>query len=249
MKIFGLIGKSLSHSFSPGYFTSKFQREGIKDSDYRIFELNRIDELPTLINSSKEICGLNVTIPYKEAVLSLLQHIDPVAEEIGAINTIKIIRSGETTILTGYNTDITGFSASILPMLREQHHSALILGNGGASKAVVYVLKKAGLDVLIAARNPQPGQIKMTDITEDIVRYHKLIVNATPIGMHPEVEGLPDIPYNGITPMHLVYDLIYNPEYTKFMMEGILRDADIMNGYQMLILQAETSWKIWNSEY
>lgn len=249
MKTYGLIGKSLTHSFSPAYFTAKFLKEGIIDAEYLPFEISDISQLPALISQHNQICGLNITIPYKESVIPYLQHLDRVAEEIGAVNTIHIERTNGNIALKGFNTDATGFSASVLPMLREQHHSALILGNGGASKAVIYVLKKAGLDVLVAARNPEYGQLNINELTPDIVRYHRLIVNTTPLGMYPNTEVLPPIPYTGITPMHLLYDLIYNPETTAFMMEGILRDADTMNGYRMLIGQAEASWKIWNNGY
>ncbi|MEM9052901.1 MAG: shikimate dehydrogenase [Bacteroidota bacterium] len=241
MKRYGLIGKTLSHSFSKGYFTKKFYSEAIEAS-YDNFELDKIEKIQEVFQIS-DLFGLNVTIPYKEAVVPYLDRLDPIAESIGAVNTIRFSK-GQTV---GYNTDVIGFENSLKPFLEHGMERALVLGTGGASKAVIYVLKKIGLDVLQVSRKPQGNaQISYEECNENAVKWHRLIVNTTPLGTSPNVDESPAIAYEGITSKHLLYDLIYNPEKTKFLGEGESRGAAILNGLSMLKIQAESSWEIWN---
>ncbi len=237
---FGLIGYPLSHSFSPGYFAAKFASEGI-DAVYKLFPLADVQNFLPILTENPGINGLNVTIPYKEAVMPFLYAIDPAATAIGAVNCIAI-SNGKTT---GYNTDAIGFENSLLPLLKQHHTKALVLGNGGASKAVIYTLKKLGIAYTLVSRKAGTGITLYTDITADTVRENTLIINTTPLGMYPETEACPPIPYGAIGPQHLLYDLIYNPEATKFLTLGQATGAAIKNGLEMLHLQAEASWDIW----
>jgi shikimate dehydrogenase len=243
MQQFGLIGFPLSHSFSKGYFTEKFQKEKITDCQYDVFPLEKIEDFTELCEQHKNLTGLNVTIPYKEKIIPFLDELNEDAIEIGAVNTIKFIDGKKI----GYNTDCYGFEMSLKPLLKAHQTSALILGTGGASKAVEYVLKKLGISFQYVSRNKSEQSISYDELNENIVSSSSVIVNCTPLGMYPNVEIAPKIPYNFITNNHLLYDLIYNPEETLFLKEGKLRGAQTKNGLEMLYLQAEKSWEIWNS--
>ena len=242
MRRFGLIGKTLKHSFSKNYFTQKFTEEGIVNCSYENFELQLIDELPELIAGNPDIEGLNITIPYKEEVLQFLYRKDEVVEEIGACNCIKI-KDGKCY---GYNTDVVAFKKVLQSRIETQHTCALILGSGGASKAVQYALKELHIDFLLVSRHKQQNGLGYEEVSEEIIQKHPLIVNTTPLGMYPNINDDPPIPYDAITSQHLLYDLIYNPAKTKFLQQGEKKGAQILNGYEMLVIQAEESWKIWN---
>jgi shikimate dehydrogenase len=248
MRCYGLIGFPLSHSFSKKYFTEKFEREGIRDCRYDNFPLEHIGLLMSLISHNHDLCGLNVTIPFKEQVIETLDELDPEAAEIGAVNTIRIGRSGTDMWLKGFNTDVYGFRKSISPFLQNRPYSAYILGTGGSSKAVGFVLKKMGMKVIFVSRNPhQENQVSYKEFAR-LIASPAVIVNASPVGMYPHVHDCPDIPYDLLTADHILYDLIYNPEETLFLSMGKERGATIINGLQMLHLQAERSWEIWNEE-
>lgn len=241
-RLFGLIGYPLSHSFSKGYFAEKFKKENIHDAHYEVFPIPDITLFPDLVHRSHNLRGLNVTIPYKEQVIPYLDALDPEAEAIGAVNTIKI-EHGKTT---GYNSDVWGFEKSLLPQLQPYHLHALILGTGGASKAVAFVLDKLGITYRYVSRNATEEILGYAQLTPELIAEHKLIVNCSPLGMYPNVEACPDIPYAAITEHHLLYDLIYNPEETRFLQQGKAQGAATKNGLEMLVLQAERSWQIWN---
>lgn len=248
MKIYGLIGYPLSHSFSAGYFKKKFEKENINDSEYRNFEIPSIDLLPEIIKNNSDLIGLNVTIPYKEQVLPYLDEIDEAAKEIGAVNTIKIFRKGDKITLKGYNTDVYGFKETLKPLLKNNHLKALILGTGGAAKAVEYVLKNIGLDVLYISRNPEKtNERSYQELNEIAIKNFPVIVNSSPIGMYPNIDSCPDIPYQFITSNNLLYDLIYNPSETLFLRKGKEKGALIQNGLPMLELQAEKAYEIWTT--
>jgi shikimate dehydrogenase len=248
MKKFGLIGFPLGHSFSKGYFTDKFKNENIPDCSYENFPLHDISELATLINEEPELIGLNITIPYKEKVISFMDEMDHEALLVGAVNTIKIVRHSSKPFLKGFNTDIVGFEAPLTAILKPFHKSALILGTGGASKAVVYVLKKYGIDFQFVSRKPKNESIlAYSDLTSEIFERNKLIINTSPVGMFPDVNESPPIPYEAIGPDHIMYDLIYNPEKTLFLKKAEEKKAILINGLPMLYGQAERSWQIWNS--
>ncbi len=251
MKQFGLIGKSLQHSFSKNYFEKKFVDLGIQnDHSYALFELADIALLPQLIKEQKALIGLNVTIPYKETVLPFLDEIDLTAKAIGAVNCIKIVRENNTISLVGYNTDAFGFEQSIKPFLATQHDKALILGSGGASKAVKYVLKQKGLFVAHVVRDKSKYQEKelcfsYDEISPYILSQFKMIVNTTPLGTFPAVNVCPILPYEALSSDHLCYDLVYNPEQTLFLKNAKLNGADVVNGLSMLQWQAEEAWRVW----
>lgn len=246
-KVFGLIGHPLSHSFSKKYFSEKFEKEEIPHCIYELFPLENIDLLPQLIKDHPELCGLNVTIPYKRTVLPFLSELDETAREVGAVNCIKI----EEGKLTGYNTDVYGFRQSIKPFLESHHERALILGTGGASKAVQYVLQQIGIDCYFVTREKSrvqgPKMFTYTDLNQNAISAFKLIINTTPLGMYPDVEKFPEIPYEHISSSHLLYDLIYNPAETEFLKKGKAQGASTINGLSMLQQQAEEAWRIWNS--
>lgn len=249
MKIYGLIGFPLSHSFSAGYFKKKFENENIIDSEYRNFEIPSIDKLPQIIAENPNLVGLNVTIPYKEQVIPYLDELDEAAKEIGAVNTIKIIRDGNTVRLKGYNTDIYGFKETLKPLLKNNHLKALILGTGGAAKAVEYVLKNIGLDVVYISRNPEKSNEKSySELNEIAIKNFPVIINSSPIGMYPNIDACPDIPYQFIDSNNLLYDLIYNPAETLFLKKGKEKGALIQNGLPMLELQAEKAYEIWTNK-
>ena len=244
-KIFGLVGYPLGHSFSKKYFNEKFADENI-DAEYKNFEIEDINEVTDIINHN-DICGLNVTIPHKISVIPLLSQIDPIAEAIGSVNVIKIIRTDNGIITRGYNTDAIGFTTSIKPLIQPHHRRALVLGTGGASKAVVYALQQLlGIDVQSVSRNPAPGIITYADLDSKIMESHTIVVNATPLGMYPHVETHPDIPYRLLSPPHLCFDLTYNPSVTTFMRMSSEFGAKTCNGKGMLIGQALAAWDIWN---
>lgn len=245
MQKYGLIGYPLKHSFSIGYFNEKFQSEGI-DAEYVNFEIPQISEFMKVIDENPNLCGLNVTIPYKEQIIPFLDEIDKDAVTIGAINVIKIIRQRGKTKLVGYNSDIIGFTQSIEPMIQEHHKKALILGTGGASKAVFHGLKKLGIESLFVSRTKEKGGITYRELTPEIMEEHTVIVNCTPVGMYPNVDCCPDILYDYLTPKHLLYDLLYNPDITLFMKKGAKQGAQTVNGLEMLLLQAFAGWEIWN---
>ena len=242
MSDFGLIGKNIDYSFSKSYFTKKFEIEGLQHS-YKNFDLDSIKEFPNIFKSTKDIKGLNVTIPYKEDVIPYLDELDKKAKKIGAVNTIKITKKGK---LIGHNTDYYGFQKSIGPYLKPHHSKALILGTGGASKAIAYALKRLGISYHFVSRTAsKDGIYSYDELSEKIISEHQIIVNCTPLGTYPDTNVCPQIPYDGISKEHLLYDLIYNPEETKFLTIGKLKSATICNGYDMLELQAEKAWEIW----
>lgn len=245
MRTFGLIGFPLSHSFSRNYFTEKFAREGIHDSQYLNFPIESADELPSLLQNHPEIKGLNVTIPHKENVIPFLDEISDTVRKIGACNCIAV-REGKRI---GYNTDEYGFRVSLGKKLQPFHKKALILGEGGAAKAVAYSLEKLGIEFLFVVRKnaARPGRIHYDQLNESIISEHLLIINSTPLGMYPNVDQAPAIHYEAISSKHYLFDLIYNPAKTLFLQKGEEKGASIENGHEMLILQAEESWKIWNS--
>lgn len=245
MKKFGLIGYPLGHSFSKNFFNEKFNSENI-DAEYFNFEIADIKELPKVLLSNPELKGLNVTIPYKEQVIPYLNELDPDAAAIGAVNVIKFVQQKGKTKLVGYNSDIIGFVQSIEPLLESQHKKALILGTGGASKAVFHGLKKLGIESKFVSRKAQKGMFTYEELTPEIMDEYKVIVNCTPVGMYPRADEYPDIPYDYLTPNHLLYDLLYNPDTTLFMKKGADKGAVVKNGLEMLLLQAFGAWDIWN---
>ena len=245
MKKYGLIGYPLKHSFSKGYFNEKFASEGI-DAEYVNFEIPRIEEFREIIDKNPNLCGLNVTIPYKEKVIPFLDGLSDNASKIGAINVIKIERQKKGKIkLIGYNSDIVGFMESIQPLLLPHHKKALILGTGGASKAIYHGLKELGIEGLYVSRTHKEGCITYTEITENMMKEYTVIVNCTPLGMYPKVDECPEIPYQWISSNHLLYDLLYNPNTTLFMKKGESQCAVTKNGLEMLLLQAFAAWEIW----
>lgn len=248
MKNYGLIGFPLTHSFSKRFFTEKFETEKI-DSTYNNFEIDNISKFSEIIKNNPDLIGLNVTIPYKEQVIPFLNELNESAKEIGAVNTIKIKRTESGIFLKGFNTDTFGFETSLKPLLKEQHKKALILGTGGASKALKYVLTKLGIEFISASiEDLKENEIRYEEIDEKIIKERLLIINATPLGTYPKTDAFPNIPYQFITEKHLLFDLVYNPEVTQFMAKGILKGASVKNGYEMLLNQAIKSYEIWNSE-
>ncbi len=247
MDKYGLIGYPLGHSFSISYHNQRFADEGI-NAKYVNFEIPSIDELPEVLSSNPELKGLNVTIPYKEKVMEFLDYISPEARAIGAVNVIKVIHEGKNIILKGYNSDVIGFTKSIEPMLEPYHKKALILGTGGASKAVNYGLKALGLETVYVSRYERPNTIQYDKITPDVVKEYNVIVNCTPIGMYPHTEECPDLPYEAMNENNILYDLIYNPDETLFMKRGAQYGAQTKNGLEMLLLQAFASWEFWNGK-
>ncbi|MFW5944606.1 MAG: shikimate dehydrogenase family protein [Bacteroidota bacterium] len=247
MKTYGLIGYPLSHSFSPGYFKEKFEREQI-DAVYKSFPLEDIAEFPTLIEQNPDLCGLNVTIPYKEKIIPHLHDIKGDAAEIRAVNTIFFDRSDLSLKLIGYNTDAYGFEHSLHPHLKNYHNKALILGTGGSSKTVAFVLNRFSIPHVFVTRREKEDDriISYKDLTVNMIKEYRLIINTTPVGMYPDTSKKPEIPYKGISSSHLMFDLIYNPSLTSFLEEGKRRGADTENGLNMLKLQAEASWALWN---
>lgn len=247
MDKYGLIGYPLGHSFSISYHNQRFADEGI-NAKYVNFEIPSIDELPEVLSSNPELKGLNVTIPYKEKVMEFLDYISPKARAVGAVNVIKVIHEGKNIILKGYNSDVIGFTESIEPMLEPCHKKALILGTGGASKAVNYGLKSLGLETVYVSRYERPNTIQYDKITPDVVREYNVIVNCTPVGMYPHSDECPLLPYEAMDENNILYDLIYNPDETLFMKRGAQHGAQTKNGLEMLLLQAFASWEFWNEK-
>ena len=244
MRKFGLIGRNISYSFSQNYFSIKFKDEDITDATYENFDIENINLFKIEILNQNNIKGLNVTIPYKEDIIPFLDSLDKKAKKIGAVNTIKITKKGKTK---GYNTDCYGFKKSLKPHLKKRHKKALILGTGGASKAIAFVLKKLGIKYSFVSRtSSKQADFTYSELTEDIIDDHKIIINCTPVGTYPNTDHAPDIPYNFISKKHILYDLIYNPSETTFLKNGKQKGAKIINGYDMLVFQAEKAWKIWN---
>ena len=243
MKLYGLIGKHIQHSFSPSYFADKFKDEGIKDVDYRLFPLADISEFNKLKEQEPDLKGLNVTIPYKTSIIPYLDSISEEAKTVGAVNTIKF--TGTKT--KGFNTDIYGFSKSLKAHIGEAHYNsgALVLGTGGASKAIVYALKQLKINHQYVSRNPGTGLLTYEELNRSVLEKHLTIINATPLGMSPDTNNYPDLPYNAIGKQHLLFDLVYNPEQTLFMKKGLQKGATVVNGLRMLHLQAKKSWEIW----
>lgn len=247
MDKYGLIGFPLGHSFSKNFFNEKFENENI-DAEYINFEIPNIEELVEILDVNPELRGLNVTIPYKEKVISYLDYISPEARAIGAVNVIRVTHKGNKLVLRGYNSDVIGFTKSIEPLLERFHRKALILGTGGASKAINYGLKSLGLETVFVSRYKRPGTIQYEDITPEVIKDYNVIVNCTPVGMYPKVEECPLLPYEAMDNHTLLYDLIYNPDRTLFMQKGAEHGATVKNGLEMLLLQAFASWDFWNGK-
>jgi len=261
MKHYGLIGYPLTHSFSKKYFTEKFKKKGLADHVYDLFEIKNLSDFPELLRANAKLCGLNVTVPHKIGVLRYMDWISEEARMVGAVNCIRITPespvlaafSGEVGIkdhdfkLEGFNTDVYGFEHSLKPLLKHHHKKALLLGNGGAARAVKCVLDNLSIDYQLVTRRRDTKSILYAELTPQIMADHTLIINTTPVGTYPNVDECPAIPYEHITNKHLLYDLIYNPEQTLFLKKGHDLGATTKNGYEMLVLQAEKSWEIWNS--
>ena len=244
IKKYGLVGYPLGHSFSKDFFARKFANEGI-DAEYVNFEIDNISQISEVLATGVD--GLNVTIPYKQQIMPYLDRIDPAAQRIGAVNVVKIERTDDGKVSTcGYNSDIVGFTESIRPMLDSRHRRALILGTGGASKAVRCGLEDLGLESTYVSRRADNGVLTYADLTEEVFKQYQVIVNTTPLGMYPHVDTLPDIPYSLLTHDYVCFDLVYNPETTRFLHEAARNGAATRNGLEMLILQALESWRIWN---
>ena len=249
MKTFGLIGHRLGYSFSRNFFTEKFTHENLADHEYVNFELDNIEEFPSVFDQGKNICGLNCTIPYKQQIMQFLDEIDPEAAQIGAVNTIKITFKNGKRHLKGFNTDIYGFENSLRPMLEAKHQKALILGTGGVSKAIKYLFNKLQIGY-VSASIEEPlfeNEIRYDQITGELLKEYLIIINATPLGTFPNVDNCPDIPYQLITSDHVLFDLVYNPEETLFLKKGKSQGAKTKNGLEMLHMQAIRAWEIWNS--
>lgn len=259
MKKFGLIGHPLGHSFSKQYYTKKFNDLGLADYQYELYPIPTLSEFPLLLRNEPDLRGLNVTIPHKIGILYYLDWVSPEAKMVNAVNCIKIINknplddlfSGECSLepirLKGFNTDVYGFEESLKPLLKKQHNKALILGNGGAARAVMYVLKKLDIDYQVVSRKATHSQLSYEDLSDTIIQKHPLIVNTTPVGTYPDIHEHLDLPFHRIGERHLLYDLIYNPEETEFLRRGRENGAAIKNGQEMLELQAEKNWEIWQS--
>lgn len=241
---YGLIGFPLSHSFSAKFFAEKFQREGIQNTVYQLFPIDNIDKIKTLLSEeAATLKGLNVTIPYKVEVIPYLHHISDEAKSIGAVNCIKILPNLECM---GFNTDVFGFEASLKPLLKPHHQKALVFGNGGAAKAVMYALKSLGIDFQLVSRTEKSNTISYASLSEELLSTHNILINTTPLGMSPNINEAPQIPYEYVNEKHLAYDLVYNPEETLFLQRCAAQGAETKNGLEMLHLQAIKAWEIWN---
>ena len=261
MRVFGIIGYPLSHSFSKKFFTDKFEKEGITDARYEVFPLETLDNFKQFLDEHPEICGLNVTIPYKIDIIKNVDWQSEIAKGIGAVNCLRVSSENPVTAalsgevgfedhnfrIEGFNTDAFGFENSLKPLLTSAHDKALVLGDGGAAQAVKYVLASMGIPYKSVTRKKEAGRVLFSELNEEIINDHKLIINTTPLGTSPDVDSCPPIPYEFIGPEHLLYDLVYNPANTLFMQKGAAQGAAVKNGYEMLVLQAEKSWEIWNS--
>ena len=244
MNKLGLLGKDISYSFSRTYFKKKFENENIKNTSYENFDIDNIDLFPSIIKNTKDLKGLNVTIPYKEQVIPFLDKVNKKAKAIGAVNTIRITKTGK---LVGYNTDCYGFKKTLKPFIKSHHKKALILGTGGASKAIAYTLDEMGITYQYVSRKLSDGVgFSYETLTEDDISDNQIIINATPLGTFPNIEDCPNIPYHAINEKHILFDLIYNPQETKFLKLGNKNRATTINGFLMLEFQAEKAWSIWN---
>ena len=247
MEAYGLVGHPLGHSFSAGYFAEKFAREGI-DATYTNFDFADISQLTTLIAENENLRGVNVTIPHKQAVIPLLDELTAEAREIGAVNVVRISRDADGRSHTkGYNSDVIGFVDSLRPLLQSHHRRALVLGTGGASKAIVYGLKKLGITPLYVSRTKRADALTYEELKPEVLSNYHVIVNCSPVGMYPHVDEAPNLPYHLLTPQHLCYDLVYNPLETAFMKKASVQGAVVKNGLEMLHLQAEAAWNYWNA--
>ncbi|MBK9391525.1 MAG: shikimate dehydrogenase [Bacteroidetes bacterium] len=248
MRKFGLIGYPLGHSFSRKYFTEKFKKEGINDSQYDNYPITDINQLKDLISVEPELCGLNVTIPYKSEVLRFLDFIDKEASEIGSVNVIKINRRAGSFILSGYNSDVTGISETLNHYVKNKLNHAMVLGTGGSSRSVCYVLRKMGVRITMVSRESREDVISYRDIKPDLIADIQLIINTTPLGMYPAVEGKPALDYSLLGKNHILFDLVYNPEITSFLASGLKQGCTVITGLKMLHSQAERAWEIWNDK-
>jgi len=247
VKLLGLIGKSLKHSFSKKWFSQKFENEGISNYLYCNFELDSIESFPEFLKSNLNLVGFNVTIPYKESIISYLDDLSNEARLVGAVNCVLVEPGSQKTI--GHNTDVYGFASSIKPFVEPKHERALILGNGGAAKAVKFALQNLGIKVLIVTRNPKnENEISYQEVTDNLLKHFLLVVNTTPLGTFPDILEMPPINLNGITKEHIVYDLIYNPSKTLFLQTAEEKGATVFNGYDMLKLQAEKAWQLFKNQ-
>jgi shikimate dehydrogenase len=246
MRKFGLIGKSLLHSRSKEYFLQKFTREHLSDCVYENYQLDDLKDIRSLILNEPYLLGLNVTTPYKIEIMKYVDDISPMADSFGAVNCVKISRNGKDIRLTGYNTDAAAFRETLKPLIRKVHNNALILGTGGAARAVCHALKNLNVDYTLVSRDEKSGVLTYSALMRQTIVDHKMIINATPVGMFPAEDQCPPLPYKYLTSKHLLYDLVYNPEETMFLKKGIEAGAQIKNGLEMLQLQAEMSWKVWN---
>ena len=246
MKLYGLIGYPLGHSFSASYFADKFSREGI-DAEYRNFPLEDISSFEELVEQEPGLQGLNVTVPYKQKIIPFLQSLSDSAEEVGAVNTVSFFRKGGALALKGDNTDVIGFRRSLEENLDSHHRAALVLGSGGSSKAVCKVLEKIGLEYTLVSRKRGEDRITYSDLDEEKIQRYPVIINTTPLGMYPQIDSYPDIPYEHLNSKHLLFDLVYNPALTRFLEKGKKQGSLYVNGYDMLVYQAEASWEIWNA--
>lgn len=245
MDEYGLLGYPLGHSFSRTYFSEKFAKEGI-NAEYVNHEIPNIEDVRAILETHHNLKGLNVTIPYKEQILPYLDEIDPEAKAIGAVNVIKVTRENGKVHLKGFNSDVIGFKNSIRPLLKDCHTQALVLGTGGASRAVRYGLTQLGLSYRMVSRRKTAENLSYADITPELLQDFKVVINCTPCGMYPKVDECPAIPYEALQAQHLLYDLTYNPETTLFMKKGAAMGAATKNGWEMLVIQAEAAWRFWN---
>ncbi|MCI6702194.1 MAG: shikimate dehydrogenase [Prevotellaceae bacterium] len=246
MTKYGLIGYPLGHSFSIGYFNEKFRNEGI-DAEYINYEIPSINGLVEILETTPELKGLNVTIPYKQQVMKFLHAVSPEAKAIGAVNVIRVEHKGNKTFLKGYNSDVIGFTKSIEPLLEKYHQKALILGTGGAAKAVDYGLRSLGLETLFVSRTKKKDAVTYQELKPKHIETYNVIVNCTPAGMYPRIDECPDLPYEAMNNHTLLYDLLYNPDETLFMRKGAAQGATVKNGLEMLLLQAFAGWEFWNT--
>jgi shikimate dehydrogenase len=248
MRKFGLIGYPLGHSFSGKYFAGKFAREGISDCSYQNYPLETLEKFPDLISENPELCGLNITIPYKTEIIKYIDDTEPAVKDIGAVNVLKIKRSKHKIRISGFNSDVTGIEASLVPFITAQIRNALVLGTGGGSKAVAFTLKKMGINIIFVSRTSKKNCITYEDLTSSVMQKSDIIINTTPLGMFPDITTRPGINYNLLNEKHILFDLVYNPEITSFLCSGQERGCRIITGLKMLYAQAERSWEIWNDD-
>jgi len=246
MKKLGLIGYPVGHSYSKKYFTEKFERENLPEIAYELYPIEKIEYLKSFLKTEPDLIGFNVTVPYKVAVMNYLDEIDDEALTIGSVNTVRIIETHQGKKLKGYNTDVYGLEKSLVPLIKPGINKALILGTGGSARAVKFVLRNHEIPYTSVSRQRHGNRIQYEDVAEAIIREHNIIINSTPVGMHPNVEDFPDIPYHHITNRHLLFDLVYNPDETVFLKKGREKGAVTKNGLDMLHLQSEKCWEIWN---